>query len=374
MTVKFEFVDSWHGFHKLKPFWDKLLQQSDADTIFLSWHWIDSWHATLPNPITPYIVVLKKDDKIVGIAPLYRQKYKLVKLFSFDVLCMLADKNVGSEYPNFIVESNHADYYRQLLWQYLQAQNNWDLIWITNIATWRPSGKSLCESINNTSLSYHDRQISFASTALSQFDTAFDTRQSVLNSLSKSLRKNIKQTERKLAKQGDVKHLTVTDPADIKTHLNTLFSLHDMRWREAGLSGSFARRKQLKDFYSKFVPIALSQNQLSLQLLCIDNTPYAVQLGYIYGNQFLAIQEGFNPNLIAGSGQVLRFYSLLQCLEANLSSYDFLGVYTDHKRRWLASENYGKQLLIWHSKKKNIFLNYHPIWPTGKYLTQDVGS
>lgn len=370
MTVAFELIKSWDGFEELKPVWNELLSNSDADTLFLTWHWIDCWRTSLNKPVTPYIIILKEQDDIVGIAPLYTQDYTLFKLIPFKSLCVLADKHIGSEYPNFIVHKKNSTYYRQLLWQYIEEQSDWDFVWITNIAAWKKCGKSLLQTLNNSHSLQYSRPLSFAETDLSSLTIKpSNRRESLLSALSKSLRTNIRQTEKKMVKQGEIKHLFVTEPDDLQVHLRTLFDLHDMRWQQVGTEGSFSRRQPLKDFYINFTPIALANDQLSLQLLLVDGIPYAAQIGYVYNNEFLAIQEGFNPDLIAGSGQVLRFYSLLKCLEMNLTTYDFLGVYTNHKRRWLAAEQQGRQIIIWKNKPKNFFFKFHTVWPTGKHLT-----
>lgn len=93
-----------------------------------------------------------------------------------------------------------------------------------------------------------------------------------------------------------------------------------------------------------------------------------MQLGYVYNNQFLAIQEGYNPDFLAGVGHLLRYFSLQNCQREALKGYDFLGIYTDHKRRWLAEKKLGADLFIWQNKIKNIPFAVTEIWPTGRYL------
>ena len=360
-------IDNWQDFEQLQSIWDTLLQQSDANCLFLSWDWINCWRLAARQPITPHIVVIEQDSQVIAIAPFYIQKYKLLNCIPYHVLRYLADAGVGSEYGNFIVASHTTTTLKLQLWQALlqpASRGKWDIIWLSDIASWTPGGQSLiCALQQVAELKYHTRAIAFAATDLTGID------KQVLPSLSKSLRTNIRQTRRQLDNLGQLSIVLSQDVNELPQHLQKLFQLHNKRWQAAGLSGSFARRPELMDFYNAFTAIALQRDQLRLLRLDIDGKTKALQLGYVYNGSFLAMQEGFDPDFIAGTGQVLRHAAFLQCQQEQLDEYDFLGIYTNHKRRWLAAEKNGCQLFIWQDKLKNTPFNFTPIWPTGRFLT-----
>jgi CelD/BcsL family acetyltransferase involved in cellulose biosynthesis len=172
---------------------------------------------------------------------------------------------------------------------------------------------------------------------------------------------------RRLDKMGPWRVEVSSADSSVNDHLNKLFLLHNKHWQNTGF-GSFERNPELVDFYRVFVPLALKKGWLRLLRLESNGEIQAMQLGYVYNNEFLAVQEGFNPDFIPGIGQVLRYYSFTNCQEEGLSCYDFLGVYTDHKRRWLADKKLGSNIFIWHPKMKNIPFSIQEIWPTGRYL------
>lgn len=155
---------------------------------------------------------------------------------------------------------------------------------------------------------------------------------------------------------------------ELDKQLELFFELHNKHWKDAGLAGSFQRSSELQDFYRLFVPLALKKNWLKLFYLQSNNQIEAMQLGYLYNNRFLAIQEGYNPDFLAGCGQVLRHFALTYCIQHDIAYYDFLGVYTDHKRRWLAQKKEGADLFVWQNKIKNVPFYLKKIWPTGAYL------
>jgi len=365
-------IRHWADFLALEKSWDKLLARSDANTIFLTWDWINSWYSTSLTTVRPYIIVIEYADEIIAIAPFYIQDYKLAKCISYRGLKCLADQAIGSEYSNFIVTSELTQYsaikLKKMLWDELNSSRcskQWDFIWLSNIAAWTSGGQSLLTALTlQPALRYNQREIEFAATDLQPLNI------DILPQLSKSLRTNIKQTTKQIGKQGHMDIQLTQHIDDLPQHLDTLFHLHNQRWQRTGSAGSFSR-PALMAFYKSFTPIALNNNQLRLLRLEIDGKIQAMQLGYVYDGKFLALQEGFNPDVVPGTGQVLRHAAFGACLNEKLTSYDFLAIYTDHKRRWLAQKHIGCQLFIWQKKYKNLPFNVQPIWPTGRYLNED---
>lgn len=235
-----------------------------------------------------------------------------------------------------------------------------------NIASWTEGGQSLIGALSEVSrLKVQKRHQEFACCSL------IKTEVPVLLQVSKSLRKNIKQTQRRLDRKGAWKIAYCDDITELELLLEQFFILHQKRWSEKGQQGSFQRSAELQSFYRCFVPLALQKGWLKLCYLESEGTIQAMQLGYVYNAHFFALQEGYDPNFLAGIGQVLRHEIMQQCIDDKLVCYDFLGGYTDHKRRWLAELKIGAQLFIYPRKIKNVPFYFHKIWPTGAYLTLD---
>ncbi|WP_022939987.1 GNAT family N-acetyltransferase [Psychromonas hadalis] len=366
MRLKSKILTTWAEFEALEDRWDELLTQSDADNLFLTWQWINCWRNSVANPITPYIIILKENDHIVAIAPFYEQTYQLVNSIKYKALRFAGDQGIGSEYSNFIVNNSNSEKLKTHCWQVLlDNKKHWDFIWLTNIAQWTAGGKSLIEALAKINkLNVHQRTIEFSSSPLNSLG------EDILPHLSKSLRTNIKQTQKYLTREGEWQVTTSTQPETLATELQHLFTLHNKRWQKAGLQGSFERRPAMADFYQQFAQVALKKGWLRLLRLEVDGEVQAMQIGYVYKQQFLAIQEGFNPDFLAGTGQVLRYFSFQRCIKEKLQAYDFLGVYTDHKRRWLAEKRQGCNLFIFSNKVKNTPFKLKAIWPTGRYLKE----
>ena len=130
----------------------------------------------------------------------------------------------------------------------------------------------------------------------------------------------------------------------------------------------------MASFYERFGGCALSRGWLRLYSLKVDGLVRAVQYGYVYGGVFSQLQEGFDPDVVPGIGNVLRNLVFHACIEEGLREYDFLGGHADHKRRWGALERSGHDLFIGRPSLKNRLLFAKQVWPTGRYLRQSHPS
>lgn len=360
--IAIDVITDWRDFDLLKNDWQALLKQSDADNIFLTWQWIDCWRKSQANTINPLIIVIKEAQETIAIAPFYLQPYRLVGAITYHALRFVGDKGTGSEYSNFIVRSEDAVKLKARLWEQLlssELKGLWDFVWFTNVSAWTEGGKSLVDALASVkSLNYYQRSIEFAQTPLDG---------DIFAKLSANQRANIRKPTKKLKEIGSLDMALTDQDEDLTEHLEKLFNLHNQRWQEDGL-GSFQRRSELVDFYRFFVPVAFAKGWLRLLRLESNNEIQAMQLGYVYNNHFLSIQEGFNPDFIPGIGQVLRLFSFNNCQKESLDCYDFLGMYSEHKRRWLAEKRFGTDLFICQKKVKNTPFLLAEIWPTGRYL------
>ena len=358
-------LDSWPALDALATEWTALLERSRENTLFLSWPWLQAWRHSRPAQVEPFVLTLRDSQgQLQAIAPLYRSRLQLAKTLEYRTLRILGDAHSGAEYPDFIVNPEHADALKQTLCQQLEMlRGHWDCLWLPNIGDWRPGAESLYRALDHCSgLDYHRRSMSFSAVTLP------DNAEGFVASLSKSLRTNIRQTRRKLSRAGKLTFRRCQTQQEVEEYLEALFALHRKHWQSKGQPGSFVRHPGLADFYHQFVPRALDEGWLRLYRCDVDNTPRAIQLGYCYGNSFHAIQEGYDPDFLPGTGQVLRAHIIEECIDEGLEHYDFLGAFSNHKRRWQAGERTGSQLFAWNANLRNRLFRYRPLWPGGRFL------
>jgi CelD/BcsL family acetyltransferase involved in cellulose biosynthesis len=123
-----------------------------------------------------------------------------------------------------------------------------------------------------------------------------------LASRSRSLRKELRQKERRLRDRG-LRYRTVTDPADLDEGLDRLFELHRARWG-AEASPWFAG---LERFHRAFARAALRRGWLRLRLLELAGRVAAANHSFRFGDIEWSYQHGRDPDLERESVGLLIF-------------------------------------------------------------------
>lgn len=135
-------VERWseEHFFAARAEWSELLEHSDANRLFLSWEWLSTWWSTYSrrHHLELYCLAVRdKQDRLIGIAPLYLHRAKLRGLFSkraqFIGNIWQGRATMRTEYLEFIVERARADLVVATLLDTLSAARDWDDIVLTDL-------------------------------------------------------------------------------------------------------------------------------------------------------------------------------------------------------------------------------------------------
>ena len=347
--------------------WNELLRQSAASTIFLTWQWINTWLDVM-HPEAELLVVVVEDEngRMVAITPFYHTRMRLLGAVDYRCLRVIGDCESGAEYPDLIVRAGYEQAVMRLLIEaLLERHNKWDCLWLPNVAGWTGALERFQALCSLAGFYLHERERNFASVTLP------DTHERYWELLSGNARSNIRRHTKRLG-VAYVELVRCEDAIDVPRFLTALFDLHRRRWAGVGEEGSFVRRPRMVRFYEQFAPAALKQGWLRLYALKVDGVVRAVQYGYAYNGTFHQLQEGFDPETFRGIGNILRNLVFKACIEEGLNDYDFLGEFTDHKRRWGAKIRFGHDLFAGRPGMKNRLLFTKYVWPTGRYLRESA--
>ncbi|MBL3588992.1 MAG: GNAT family N-acetyltransferase [gamma proteobacterium endosymbiont of Lamellibrachia anaximandri] len=358
-----QIITRWSDFDQLKDDWGALLKNAWADTVFLTWDWIQAWREAVNEAVEPFVVVVR-DDKgdLVGLAPFYMAELRLLNLVSFKTLRIMADYATGAEYPDWIV-SRHVEKeaVQAIVSALLEAKGRWDTIWMPHMTGWTGNIENISSACQAGGLPHRYRATRFGyfdlPETMAQFEAHFfgDRLQELRDERSALLCRE------------DLEIIRCTNKADLPGLLDALFELHDRRWSLAGGAG---RKPYAAEFYRLFVQRVFDEGLLRLMAITDGGKIKAIQIGSIYNNHYLLLQEALNPDAAPGMGEVLRTLVIEDCINAGVKGYDFLMGADEEKRRWGAKERSGCDLFIGSPNLKARLLFSKEIWPTGRFLTQ----
>ena len=351
---------------RLAAEWNDLLHESEADTVFLTWEWISTWlDAVYPDARLCVVVLRDCDGRLIAVATFYCSDLRVLRVLKYKCLRVLGDCQSGAEYGDVIIRRGYeATAMTCIIRELLKHRDLWDCIYISNMAGWTGARERFGEACAQLGLPMRERVREFSAVRLPETYDAY------LKLLSRNAREQIRRKTKRLQKSHEVEFICDLERDEIGGRLESLFSLHRRRWESVGQAGSFVRRPPMRRFYEAFAPLALSRRWLRLYWLDVDGITQAVQYGYVYGGTFLQLQEGYEPDGFEGIGNILRSQVFEECIREGLREYDFLGEFTEHKRRWGASPRNGHDLLIGRRCARNLPLFWRDAWPGGRFLRE----
>jgi CelD/BcsL family acetyltransferase involved in cellulose biosynthesis len=361
--MKYEVIRSQEQWHALRSQWNSMLLESRANQLFMTWEWLDCW-LRVQRSVTDLKIICVRGPggELLGAAPFYVANYRLLDIVPYRMLRMIGDVDSGAEYQAWIASASDEDRVCAVIARALCAlRSEWDLLWIPNLESWTGAHEPMVRALGAGRLGIRSRPRDFSTVTLPADYDAF------LANMSPNRRQQVRRNTRKILSKPGVEVRKVTTDAELAPALDALFKLHGKRWRAVGQHGVFDRNLKEREFYECFAPEALARGWLAVYTLFDGSEPKAVQIGYVYGRAFLQLQEGFDPDYSPHVGNALRTRVIQDCIAQGLTEYDFLGGHSEHKRRWLAVERTGMDLLAFTPGLRSIPIRIG-VWPRGSYL------
>lgn len=350
----------------LEAEWNTLLSASSADCLFLTWEWISSWIEIAGANVDPWFVVVRDaGDGLVGVAPFYLAHTRLLGVVGFRTLRIASDHATGFEYGDWIVDASvEREVYAEIGHELARRRRAWDIIWMPRMSGWSGALERITRAADDASLPWHERPHPFSAVPLPSSLAEYE------EGMSSNRRQQMRRKKRKLLGTDGVSIKACERTEDLPAFLDKLFELHHRRRMLLDDPGTFERKPATASFYRAFAARALDRGWLRLIAMLQGDDIVAIQIGYAYGGVFHQLQEGFDPDYVDGAGNVLRHIVIEQCIDEGLGAYDFLGGFTEHKRRWGAELREGHDLIIGSPRIKSRLLLRADVWPTGRLMTE----
>jgi CelD/BcsL family acetyltransferase involved in cellulose biosynthesis len=315
-------------FAAIREEWTELLQNSDADNLFLTWEWLHTWWRHLGAGRKLSIVMLRSGRKLLALAPLIERPRQIWSLQLWPSLEFLGGGDVGSDYLDVIVRrgAEHdartafaREWHQRALMLHLPRTSNERSTVLQVMADLRRRG-------------WTPR---VARTDLCPFiPLAGETWSSYLQTLGASHRSNFRRRLRNLERSFRVDFSQAATEPERQAAFAALTALHGRRWRARGGSTAF-HSERLVRFHDDLTRLLLDRGWLRLFVLSLDGTPVAALYGVLYRRKFYFYQSGFDPSFARHSvGLVAMGLSIEHAIRDGAIEYDLLHGTEPYKFLW----------------------------------------
>jgi CelD/BcsL family acetyltransferase involved in cellulose biosynthesis len=342
---------SWYELEGFRGYWNTLLRANPASSIFQTPEWLASWWKAYGHNRSLFVLVFADSaDGVVGIVPLYADKSRFLGM-SVTILRLVGAGSGDSDGLDFITAPGYASECAEAFIQWLAAQREWHVCTLETLPQRSQVANYLLQRLQESGMSID-------STLTPNFVVDLPpTWPEYVSSLDSSFRPLLTRYPKRLQSRFTVKFSRCEDVDDLKTQLQTLFDLHQMRWTGRGEAGAFAGNAR-RDFYQRMGAAFLQRGWLEFWLLELDGETVGAQFCFRYNDTVSLLQEGFHPKYASEKiGYALKAHLLQEMISSGARRYDFLGGADSYKSKFGAhQENYLNLFIAGPSKRGRIYL------------------
>jgi CelD/BcsL family acetyltransferase involved in cellulose biosynthesis len=351
-TMTVQLVTTLDELRELETTWNELSGESP----FRSWDWLATWwkhygdgrrrkrddrngNATVARSERQLYVLavyesadLKQDNeskpRLIGIAPWFLD----CTVVKGNVLRWLGCGEVCTDHLSLICRPEDRETVAERVAEALTAQfDDWDRLDLGATDADDYSVLALVDHLEERECIV-SRQVADSCWVL-ELPTSWDD---YLAAVSKSHRKQLRQSERRVIESDRVKWNPVASAREFDEAWPILVDLHQRRRLSLGEPGCFASQA-FHDFHHEVARRMLDRGQLRLSWLALDDTPAAAEYHFADSHLTYAYQGGVDPErLDEEPGRLSTILCLQRAMQEGHKGLDFLRGDEPYKAHWRA--------------------------------------
>jgi CelD/BcsL family acetyltransferase involved in cellulose biosynthesis len=324
-------LSSFESFENLREEWNKTLNESRSNSIFLTWEWLYTWaEYFIKDGRELFVITVHQNEKLIGIAPWYINslRYGPFKLRRIE---FLGTPEAGSDYLDVIVKIRKEKIVASKIYDYLMGEvsSMWDWLYFRDSLSNSLFFLNFINEFRNTG-----KFIETKSGAYCPILDLCDTKEGFFVSLSANRRQQLRRHYKVLSKGAQVHHRKYVDLEAINA-LDRISRLYEKRWER--------QENDLFQFLEKFTHRTRGKNCVQIDILQVDENDVAGIFHLFYNGTayyyLMAVDKHFNPKISIGN--ILLGLCIQDAVENKFSQYDFLKGDEFHKFHWA---NHGMSL------------------------------
>jgi CelD/BcsL family acetyltransferase involved in cellulose biosynthesis len=335
--LSIEEINTFEKFLSLNSVWNRVLSQSDSNSVFLTFEWLTTWWKHFGKNKRVFILVIKDGRQVIGIAP-WMIRSVLTKTNVFKKIEFIGTGL--STWGDFILTERKRECLEAVV-RYLASKSKvWTMIDLRNSNMSSGNMEILREVSGENNLIFRGAPDSVCPyiDINSDWDSYFNSRFSKKS--QRYLRRDLRRLERKGASTFKIIQDTLEEP-DIMDKIAEIEQVRSYK-KESDGRGLFVI-KELKDFFSEVASLFSDKRWLNIAVLELNGQYIAYRFGFQYAKKYWDYNTAFDYEFAnCTPGKLLATYLIEECFNQNMKEFDFLRGSSNFKSGWtnLIRHNY----------------------------------
>ncbi|MBS4220172.1 GNAT family N-acetyltransferase [Bacillus sp. FJAT-49711] len=336
---------------EILPQWTELKEDFLEITVFQDISWLKSWwdYKQEEWKITPYIVEVKKENKTIGIIPLYLSDNEFCG-FNFRVL-----RPIGIDQSDYLVpilskRYSSTDIVKKAMEKIYADKDNWDYF------EWRdiPEGSTFDLALKNE-LQERSNLMERKKDNICPHLVLNKNTEMVVEKFNGSFLKGLLRYDRKLKREGELKFHKVYKETEIEPVMSSFFELHCKRWKDTSTPSKFEDKKE-REFAMQAAKGLFKSNLLYLVYLTHNDNILVVFFGMKDGTNIYYYIHAMDPDYKKYKvGHLIMYYLILDSIEKKYNIVDFLRGDEPYKYNWGTTNKFNIKYLFFSYSVRSVF-------------------
>ena len=316
----------------LRETWDELLVQSFPPTFQYEFEWVSAWTEYMRKDWKPFLLVVKEDEKIIGIFPLMYRNEKRRNLLPFRRVKFLAADQ--TDFSLILAEEKKVEKVVNKSMEWLFSNNlRWELLVLDDLVDGNPAVNSIQEWLHRSKHSFkyevHMGKYFF-------IDLARPWEEVIQGSSRNFIRRDVNWARNRISRFG---YWEVVADSDLSTEEIVLRAslIHTKRQSELGRTSLYSD-ELTKQYIHSVIEKAKSLKKIRTYWLRFENKDIAYIIGFEQEDSFYVWNIAFDPDFARFSpSKLLLFESIKDCHNRRLKEFNFMRGEGEYKSKWTKS-------------------------------------
>jgi len=351
--MKVEVITEFDDFLNLEGPWNDLLKTSGNDIVFLTHEWFHCWWLGYKQGRKLYILVIKENEKIIGIVPLlltddyYRRRLKVKKI------CFL-ESGITPRVDFISSAERKADVIRTTIEYLLENNRLWDMAKFNKILSTLDTYNSLNDTLINKSVFFGVTQ-----SLLTPFISTDSDWDSYYADRSRKFRKVMRNKINRIKRQGKFEVQRIRDKDELEKNLPIIFKISKNSWKATEKTSIPNIAEQLV-FYKKLTSLGGQRGWINIWLLKCNNKPIAFEYHLRYKGKAYSIRADYDDEYKDLSPGSFLEYNIIRNLfeDPEVIEYDFCGDNYQYTLNWTTTIKEHVDFLIFNATRYSRLLGF----------------
>ena len=343
--MKIEIVTEFNEFVKLRQTWNATLDKSGNDKVYLTHEWFTSWWPAFGKDKELFVLLVKQNDEVVGIAPLMISKSTFR---GFPIKRIEFIENDDSPRSGFIFKDSPKEIIECIKAFLIKNVKRWDMFFLKNVLC-DGIGDEIINVIKNSGAKYLVNQ------GLTSPYLLIDSEwEEYKGSLSVKSRKTIRNICNRIKRLENIRVERIKN----KEGINDIRLVSEKGWKFKE-GKAFINREDRSLFFELLSKEAQDRNWLSIWCMYKDNVAIAYEYHLTYKNEDVALLAEFDGEYKKYSpGAFLDYEIMKSVFNDGIHEYDMCGSRDEYKKKWTDNNREHMNITVFNDSLYSGFLYF----------------